>query len=458
MSKAGQLISTESDSQGGFSHLRSLKSLTVSNANLSSLEATWFRVPNQVSDIDATGNNIRELSYLRDLVSLPNLKKLDLTRNFINNISFSDDNSINQLEILILSDNQIDNLDFLPRLANLRELHAKNNDLKMVTRPQFSNTRNVELVNLAKNYISVVEPGAFDDLTMLRSLNLSHNALANASFFTILSNLKNIQSLDLSFNELTALTDLGLYKLTSMRSLNLSNNFIQSLQATSLAGLFCLRELKLNDNELTNIHPFAFNQLYQLEYLDLSSNSLTELGPNLFTTGGRMLKRLLLSKNQIMTIDGNLFQYTRKLVQLDLSDNKIKTLPSYLFNQLTSLRVLHLNNNQLERFTMKDIEQSSDMMVVLLNSNRLTNVGDLDNKMLNRLRKMTVLTIDDNPWQCACMDETKNVLEQSKINYSFESNYFDNKNNRLLCFMTDNCYKNLTVKHENLIRDVFYSS
>ena len=181
-------------------------------------------------------------------------------------------------------------------------------------------------------------PESVEQLTQLRSLNLSYNQLT--ALLESLGQLTQLQSLDLSSNQLTALPE-SLGQLTQLQSLDLSNNQLTTLPE-SLGQLTQLQSLNLARNQLTTL-PEPLGQLTQLQSLALSVNQLTALAESL----GQLtqLQSLSLSVNELMALPESLGQLTQ-LQELNLSGNQLTALPESL-GQLTRLQSLDLSYNKV---------------------------------------------------------------------------------------------------------------
>lgn len=451
LSAAGQVIIREDVPV--FRRMSALKSLIVSNSSLREIHPMWFSgmKNNQIEFVDASLNRIQNLHLQQH--SLPLLQTLNVSKNSIHDVSLKDFES---LESLVLNSNQLRNLDFLQQFKNLKNLHVDDNDLVMIRAQDFQNHLELKHINVAGNFISQIESNTFDRLTDLKYLNISHNSLEGLEFFTILSQLTSLEVLDLSSNKINKVPSLKLFKMNNLKTLNVSNNFITEIPDKSLSGLFSLRELRLQNNEIQAIHPNAFNQLFDLVYLDVSKNKLQYLDPNLFTIPSVNLKRIFMKDNQLSSLAETLFANARKLVQLDLSGNQLKELPESIFSELINLRVIQLDNNKLESFSLRQLEKARQLRVIFLHYNKLSHINDFNRHQLGLLRKTTILTIDNNPWQCACMDEMIALLSKARINYSYELGYFENATRKIMCVVTEECYHNLIGRHENLIRELFF--
>ncbi|KAH9382164.1 hypothetical protein HPB48_013177 [Haemaphysalis longicornis] len=123
--------------------------------------------------------------------------------------------------------------------------------------------------------------------TSLRSLSLRR-----------MGHLRRLETLDLSFNQLTTVR-------AAWFDVDLSGS---------------LRSLLLRGNRISQLEDGAFSRLYQLFQLDLSQNNIASL------------ERSMLPDT---------------LFFLDLSDNRLSALSPLVFDKMGSLRRVHLNGNRL---------------------------------------------------------------------------------------------------------------
>ncbi len=156
-----------------------------------------------------------------------------------------------------------------------------------------------------------------------------------------IGNLRNLQTLNMSFNSLTAIpAEIG--NLINLQIINFSDNKISTLPV-EIGNLHNLQRLDLSFNDLTVV-PSEIGNLNNLQLLCLSDNQLTTIPPEIGNL--QSIKTLDLYKNQITTIPheiGNL----RTLQVLHLSFNNISEIPDEIGN-LTALQTLGLSNNTLK--------------------------------------------------------------------------------------------------------------
>jgi Leucine-rich repeat (LRR) protein/GTPase SAR1 family protein len=266
---------------------------------------------------------------VNDLLSLPQLTSLDLSRNQLSTLpeSFG---KLTQLTSLYLEDNQLSTLpESFGKLTQLTSLDLEDNRLSTL-------------------------PESFGKLTQLTSLDLSRNQLSTLpeSF----GKLAQLTSLDLRNNQLLSTLPKSFDKLTQLTSLDLSRNQLSTLPE-SFGKLTQLTSLDLSSNRLSTL-PESFDKLTQLTSLDLSSNRLSTL-PESF---GKLtqLTSLDLSSNRLSTLPESFGKLTQ-LTSLDLRLNQLKIIPNDI-RQLTDLKELELDFNPIENPPAEIVHQGIDAL------------------------------------------------------------------------------------------------
>ncbi|KAK3564761.1 hypothetical protein QTP86_025275, partial [Hemibagrus guttatus] len=154
---------------------------------------------------------------------------------------------------------------------------------------------NATTLNLSRNGIALIDPGAF-------------------------VNLSSLLQLDLSRNQLLMLHPSTFYPLSSLELLDLSSNLLEDLAVDLFSELSNLRELILRDNRLKNVNSKQFQSLAELQRLDLSLNSLASVSLHL--------------------LDG-----LQGLEWLSLAGNRLRSIPRVVLEPLTVLKRLLLEGN-----------------------------------------------------------------------------------------------------------------
>lgn len=225
---------------------------------------------------------------------------------------------------------------------DIEELQLNYNHFQTLQDTSFLRYPSLTSLSLACSNLEKLEVNTFQDLKLLKNLNLANNRLYTDYEETSLAlrKLPGLVALDLSENMLKdGMVALLLQNLTSLEHLNLSGNLLQRVDEASFRDLHLLKELDLQRNVIFEIDN-AFSSNPKLQRLDLAFNCLPCL------TGFDMiqLEVLNVSHNAIeWFISRQDLNDTFQLETLDLSHNKLVFFP-FLPSQ-SHLRYLYLSHN-----------------------------------------------------------------------------------------------------------------
>ncbi|XXQ34126.1 U2A'/phosphoprotein 32 family A C-terminal domain-containing protein [Plasmodiophora brassicae] len=202
-----------------------------------------------------------------------------------------------------------------------------------------------------------------------------------------ISELQLLKRVVLDNNEITSLA--GLKDNTDLESVSARNNAISEVNPADMAGWTRLVFLDLSHNKLTQLE--ALPRFEHLRALLLNNNALRTL-PKL--AGLPALKKVMVSHNQLETLDWCLWASLQSLEALSASGNLLKTLPSSM-SKLHSLTNLRLNRN---RFTTVPacIAQMSRLALLDLGNNRIATLDSL-RETLAHLPALRNLNLQGNP-------------------------------------------------------------
>ncbi|MYB01491.1 hypothetical protein F4X90_17725, partial [Candidatus Poribacteria bacterium] len=172
------------------------------------------------------------------------------------------------LEQFNADDNQIQDLQPLASLVNLRRLSLHKNRISDVA--PLANLTNLRDLYLSANRISNISP--LEKLTTLKTLHL-HFGGNQISNLLPLSDLVELEQLALSGNRISDIAPLE--NLTNLKTLHLGGNQISDI--TPLRNLTELVELSLNDNKIVDIS--ALENLINLVQVNLQNNPIRGLSP-----------------------------------------------------------------------------------------------------------------------------------------------------------------------------------
>ncbi|KAI4502399.1 hypothetical protein M0802_002311 [Mischocyttarus mexicanus] len=279
---------------------------------------------------------------------------------------------------------------------NLRSLSVRthNGDWSAMTleldRDALIGLTDLEELDLGDNNLWTLPADLFCPVSSLSRLNLTRNKLQDATALGFADRLQsctpNLESLDLSGNDLGSLPDRTLAGLRSLTVLKLQENAITAVGDHALAGLPDLRSLNISSNRLVALPPELFAKTKELRELILSNNSLSVLAPGLLDaleelqfldlSGNELTSRwiLKLEHNEIDTLLDGCFASLGNLHTLTLSHNKIIRFEPSHANGLTTLEQLFLDGNSLRALHRLVFTNLTELKDLSLSGNSLTEV------------------------------------------------------------------------------------
>jgi len=204
----------------------------------------------------------------------------------------------------------------------------------------------------------------------VQTLNLSHNniSLLHPANFKALTSLKH---LDLSFNQISIIRQKIFAHLHHLRTLNLSHNHMTHLDRNGFIGLSSLQKLSVAHNKLEWIGEDAFKDLIHLKSCDLSHNKLQLIGPGIVKPL-MYLTSLNLSHNCFNIIHAHTLSPLRHLQQLDMSNNRITRVTQDGLYGLKNLQTLNLRNNRLTTIELGVPHMFPHLNTIIIGKNPLT--------------------------------------------------------------------------------------
>ncbi|NWR33845.1 CNTRL protein, partial [Tachuris rubrigastra] len=187
-----------------------------------------------------------------------------------------------KLEILNLSNNQIEKMEKLDKLLKLRELNLSCNRISKIE--GLEHMQNLQKLNLAGNEIEHIPVWVGKRLRSLRVLNLSHNKLSSLHEIAKLKPLQDLTSLFLADNPVGKLPHCCLYTIFHLRALGsldgqpvTNHDRQEALERFNLEEIEKLeRELENTVKEMENLKVTQSKVLEQLHHQDEVNKSLKE--------------------------------------------------------------------------------------------------------------------------------------------------------------------------------------
>ncbi|NWR74795.1 CNTRL protein, partial [Centropus unirufus] len=187
-----------------------------------------------------------------------------------------------KLEILNLSNNQIEKMEKMDKLMKLRELNLSCNKISKIE--GIEHMQNLEKLNLAGNEIEHIPVWAGKKLRSLRILNLKQNKVSSLHEIAKLKPLQDLTSLFLADNPVVSLPHYRLYTVFHLRALErldgqpvTHQDRQKALERFNLEEIEKLeRELEKTVKEVENLKLNESKVLEQLRHQDEVNKSLKE--------------------------------------------------------------------------------------------------------------------------------------------------------------------------------------
>lgn len=248
------------------------------------------------------------------------------------------------------------------------------------------------------------------DVSNIRHLRWSHSGIKNID--KAIYNPRQLEYMDLSFNNVTYLQENLLANYTHLMELNLSHNLIADFSRDVFKSHISIRRLNLSHNHI-RVLPFqVFSPMTGMIELDMSFNYLVTFLDHFFKFN-KNIEVLLLNNNQLVKITSNALADLNSLKILDLSYNYLQSIAFGLFDSLTQLQYLNLANNPLTSLTSGTFRDLKKLKALNLSGNRLT---QLSFGLLHFSPKLNSLTLDNTSIEVIHNSELLGILELKILN------------------------------------------
>lgn len=271
--------------------------------------------------------------------------------------------------------NQISELpSFLNQLISLQAIHCAGDFFEkfhLSKVENISNLSNLEYLDLSCNEINVIEVSA--TLEKLKYLNLTSNLIDDINF---LSKFPNLMYLNLIGNQISNISPIS--NLRVLSKAYLGANEINQIE--NIEGVINLETLDLRTNGIKIIKGLA--NYKNLKELALDDNEISIIEG---LDGLKKLEALYLSKNRIRKITG--LDNLTSLTKIDLRDNLIEAingLPS-----LDKLQYINLGNNKITN--IKRLPSLKNLNYLSLIKNKISNIANVE-----KLPQLENLYLSDN--------------------------------------------------------------
>ncbi|KAI4880363.1 hypothetical protein NFI96_013980 [Prochilodus magdalenae] len=288
----------------------------------------------------------------------------------------------------------------LRSLTRLRTLDLCSNGLtEDMVSDLLQNLTSLEVLYLSGNIMLRLDESTFRDLHQLKELNLERNLLFEID--GAFDHLKKLQRLNLAFNSLPCLVK---FEMTHLAVLNASHNLIEwFITNTDLTEIFQLETLDLSNNELL-FFPFLpiHNRIRSLLLSNNNINFYSHLAVNsslnwtsnveFYNMGGNT------SNITADLWDDSLHGDISSVELLDLSGNQVRYFPEGFLQKMPHLYWLRLRRNCLESLNLTAEALPATLYELDVSNNRLTELH-AQSSSASDLNNLTYLNLSLNDIQ-----------------------------------------------------------
>lgn len=293
--------------------LSSLRNLDLGDNRISDLSTEMFQAMAELQFLHVNQNNLTEIRN-NTFLGLQKLVALDLRGNRIKTIEKGAFSHFVSLAELDLSNNCLSKIPSFNNATTLQSLDLSSNYIQLLSSNALKGLQNLQNLVLFNNSIKQIETGVFRFVPALQTADFSFNEIHRILKETF-EGLQQLSTLFLQNNLIENISIEG-HGIPSLRTLNLSSNLLSSKIAS---GMFPdnVENLDLSYNNISDITEYAFYSYEHLRRLSLKGNKLTTLAMN------DLAVTIDQSRRTIVYISDNPFDCDCKLIWLRKKVNEI---------------------------------------------------------------------------------------------------------------------------------------
>eukprot|EP00058_Branchiostoma_floridae_P015229 XP_002600717.1 hypothetical protein BRAFLDRAFT_83459 [Branchiostoma floridae] len=273
---------------------------------------------------------------------------------------------------------------------------TEENDIKSLPSTIFYGLRNLKVLYLHTNELTVIENGTFSDLPKLEDIYLEKNPLVNITcdvlpsqngpsvFTKFFKAVRRICALLLMTHLVIPVQGEPVVACGSVgESLACTCRFryvscrLGDLTEVPTGMRDDVITLELWGNKITSIPKTAFVNLTRLYSIDLSRNKISSVEVGAFDWQADSLYQLSLNNNELETLPVGVFRNLSKFSFLDLDDNLISSLSVGLFRGLPELLSISLNGNRIASLPVGIFADLPSLSEVKLARNKIKNIVNI---------------------------------------------------------------------------------
>lgn len=226
-----------------------LRNFALENTMISQFDLNIIKKFRNLYVLTISNNkNLRKFDNVEALEGLPNLHRISLSNNQLEDIHGILQNLCPFIYYIDISNNNLKNIPSLMKFQLLRHLDASNCNLKKISELTTELGSMVEELQLSGNNLNELEMDTFKSVTRLKVLNLTNTNLSHVDF-DMFESTPQLEMLDLSYNHLQSV------------------NFTSEMNE--------LKAIYLTGNNITEMDGFTKTHLPKLSSVGIAENSLS---------------------------------------------------------------------------------------------------------------------------------------------------------------------------------------
>lgn len=395
---------------GVFDVLTSLETLKLNDCKLTSVSENVFSSVVNLKFLELAGNQLTNTDWPEVLGKLTRLEYLNLRKTGITSLSEDAFSNCTNLVSLILADNELRDLDVAATLGSsvdhLEFLDLSNCKIKgPISGEAFANATRLKTLYLSGNPLFAPDlQEALEPLPKLEKLFMSNCGLRNLpDNFNVFDNL---QELDISHNPLVNVFTKLLAPLEKLEYLNMGYSNLSYVGPDTFSKMTSMKRLVLSGNDLLSLEAGLFGNLTQLTTLELEFCGLKRpLNSNAFFKNLTYtdLREIRLGGNPlVIPQSGPVFpKQLSQVTILDMSNCNITTLNVDAFKNTENITDLNLAGNKIKSSedSLLFLERLEHLEKINLSNNNLTTI---DPQVFVHNPKLHSLNLLGNPFRCDC--------------------------------------------------------
>ncbi|KAM7106964.1 leucine-rich repeat-containing protein 40 isoform 2-T2 [Ciconia maguari] len=374
----------------GFGQLVNLEELDLSNNHLTDIPTSFALLINLVR-LNLACNQLKNLPA--DISAMKSLRQLDCTKNYLETVP-SKLATMASLEQLYLRKNKLRSLPEFPSCKLLKELHAGENQIEILNAENLKHLNSLSVLELRDNKIKSV-PDEITLLQKLERLDLANNDISRLPY--TLGNLPQLKFLALEGNPLrTIRRDLlqkGTQELLKYLRSKIQDDVTSPNEEPPVTAMTLPSESRINMHAITSLKLLEYSEKQAAVIPDEMFNAVRSNPVATVNFSKNQLNEVPPRNNFLTSLPEEMEALTRLQI-INLSFNRFKEFPSVLY-RIVALETILLSNNQVGSIDPLQLKMMDKLGTLDLQNNDLLQVPP----ELGNCETLRTLLLEGNPFR-----------------------------------------------------------